>query len=48
MKLTNEEIIKQLNLPEDFIPCCAITLGKTNEEYNEKDIPERISRSYIK
>ena len=44
----DEEIIKQLNLPEGFIPCCAVTLGKTDEEYNEKDISERISKSYIK
>ena len=44
----NEEIIKHLNLPEGFIPCCAVTLGKTNEEYIKKDITERISKSYIK
>lgn len=44
----NEEIIKHLNLPEGFIPCCAVTLGKTNEEYIKKDITERISKNYIK
>ena len=44
----NEEIIKELNLPDGFIPCCAVILGKTTEEYNKKDIPERISKTYIK
>ena len=44
----NEEILKELNLPEGFIPCCGIILGKTNEEFTEKEIPNRISKTYIK
>ena len=44
----NEEILKELNLPEDFIPCCGVILGKTNETFDEKDIPNRIAKSFIK
>ena len=44
----NEEVIKLLKLPEGFIPCCAVILGKTNEEYVEKDITEKISKNFIK
>lgn len=44
----NPEIVGLLNLPEGFIPCCSVILGKTTEEYAEKEIPERISRNFIK
>ena len=36
----NEAILAKLNLPEDFIPCCAITLGKTDQVYTLREIPE--------
>ena len=44
----NEEILKELNLEEGFVPCCAICLGKTNEVYEEKEIPNRIAKTFIK
>ena len=44
----NEEIIKELNLPEGFVVCCGVILGKTDEVYEVKEIPNRISKSYIK
>ena len=44
----SEEILSQLNLPESFIPCCGIILGKTNEQYEEKEIPNRIAKQFIK
>ena len=43
----NEEILKELNLPDNFIPCCAVCLGKTSELYLDQDIPERYSKSFI-
>jgi nitroreductase len=46
--LNSEEILQELNLPEGFIPCCSVVLGKTNEVFEEREIPERISKSYIK
>ena len=42
------EFLKELNLPEDFIPCCGVILGKTNETFDEREIPDRIAKSYIK
>ena len=44
----NPEILKELNLPEGFIPCCGVILGKTNESFDEKEIPNRIAKSFIK
>lgn len=44
----NSEILKELNLPKDFVPCCAVALGKTNQIYAERQIPmDRISSNYI-
>ena len=43
----SEELLKELNLPEGYIPCCAVCLGKTNEKYEEKEIPNRISKNFI-
>lgn len=37
---TNPELVHELDLPEGFIPCCALALGKTNEKYVQRDIPE--------
>lgn len=49
MALFNEpDTMKKLHLPENFIPCCAITLGKTDYKYEIRDIPEdRISKNII-
>ena len=45
----NEELLKELNLPEGMTPCCAITLGYTDEKYELRDIPEnKISTSFLK
>lgn len=46
--LTNPELMQELSLPEGFIPCCAIGLGKTNYKYELRDIPtDRISKNTI-
>lgn len=42
------EILKELNLPAGFTPCCAVTLGKTDETYSPRQIPEdRIETNII-
>lgn len=44
----NAEILAKLNLPEDFIPCCAIALGKTDCTYALRDIPDnKIAKTII-
>lgn len=44
----NAELVKELNLPEGMVPCCAIALGKTNETYAVRQIPEnRIKTDYL-
>ena len=45
----NEELLKELNLPDGMIPCCAIILGHTDEKYTPRDIPEnKIKTDFIK
>lgn len=45
----NEELLKELNLPEGMVPCCAIVLGQTDEKYELRDIPEnKIKTDFIK
>lgn len=41
------EVMVKLNLPEGYIPCCAIGLGHTDEKYEERDITEKIKVSRI-
>ncbi|MBR5534429.1 MAG: nitroreductase family protein [Ruminiclostridium sp.] len=44
----SEAILAKLGLPEDFIPCCAITLGKTDVAYTLREIPDdKISSNTI-
>ncbi len=44
----NDELLKELNLPEGMIPCCAITLGHSDEKYELRDIPEnKIKTNFI-
>lgn len=44
----NAEILSKLSLTEDLIPCCAITLGKTDCTYEARDIPEnKIAKTII-
>ncbi|MCD7972867.1 MAG: nitroreductase family protein [Candidatus Azobacteroides sp.] len=46
---TNPDLVKQLNLPEGFSPCCGIILGVTTEPYTDREIPDnRIVTNYIK
>jgi len=33
-------LLAELNLPEGFAPCCAITLGKTAEVYEVRDVKD--------
>ena len=42
------ELIAELDLPEDFIPCCAVGIGKANEIYSIREIPHnRITKNVI-
>ena len=34
------DLLAELNLPEGFLPCCAIALGKTAETYVERDVQD--------
>lgn len=46
---SNAELMKELNLPEGMVPCCAIALGHTEETYQQREIPEnRIQTTYLK
>ena len=43
------DLVKELNLPEGFSPCCGMIVGKTTETYTAREIPEgRIATAYIK
>lgn len=45
----NAELKSELKVPEGMVPCCAIALGKTDEKYEIREIPEnRIKTEYIK
>lgn len=45
----NAELIKELNLPEGMVPCCAIALGHTDEKYEMREIPDnRIKTEYMR
>lgn len=45
----NKELLNELELPDGFVPCCAVALGKTDCEYELRDIPEdKISKNFIK
>lgn len=44
----NLELIKALNIPDGFIPAAGISLGISNEIYEDREIPEgRIAVNYI-
>ena len=41
-------LLAQLNLPEGFVPCCALAVGKTNETYAPREVNRsRIAVEYI-
>ena len=42
------ELLKELNLPEGYAPCCAVILGHTDETYDLREIPtDRIRTAYL-
>lgn len=42
------ETMRKLKLPEEFIPCCGIILGKMNDEYRIREISlDKISKNVI-
>lgn len=42
------ELLAELNLPENFMPCCAVALGETDEVYALRDAQEnRIKTAYL-
>lgn len=44
----NAGLVSKLGLPEGFTPVCAVALGKTNERYEQREIPaDRIAVNYI-
>lgn len=44
----NPELLAKLNIPEGFTPTCAVAIGKTDETYEPREIPEdRISINTI-
>ena len=45
---TTPELVKELNLPEGYVPCCAVILGRTDETYDLREIPmDRIRTVYL-
>lgn len=34
------ELLAELHLPEGFLPCCALTLGRTQEAYEERTVQD--------
>lgn len=45
---SSKELCDELDLPEGFSPCCALTLGKTDYGYPKREIPkDRIGCSII-
>ena len=41
------DLVKELNLPEGYKPCCSVILGKTNEVYQPREIPENRIKTLI-
>ena len=45
----SEELVKELQLPDGFVPSCALAVGQTEEEYTPRDIPkDRIKTTFLK
>lgn len=45
----NAELMKELNIPEGKVPCCAIALGRFDGEYELREVAEnRIVTNYVK
>ena len=44
----NQELVKELKLPEGYVPCCAVILGRTDETYELREVPmDRIKTDYL-
>lgn len=44
----NQELIKELEIPDGFMPSAAIAIGISDEKYTDREIEEgRISVNYI-
>lgn len=44
----NPDLTKKLGIPEGFTPSCAVAVGKTDDTYRQREIPEnRITINYI-
>lgn len=44
----NPDLVRKLGIPEGFTPACAVAVGKTEDTYTQREIPEnRISINYI-
>ncbi|WKY48172.1 nitroreductase family protein [Eubacteriaceae bacterium ES3] len=44
----NPDLLKKLELPEGFLPCCGVVLGETDENFKERTVPlNRIAVEYI-
>ena len=42
------DLLEKLHLPEGFAPCCAITLGRTKENYAPREVADsRIATSFM-
>lgn len=42
------ELVKELKLPEGYVPCCGVILGRTDEAYEPREIPmDRIRTDYL-
>ncbi len=43
------ELVSQLELPEGFVPCCGIVLGRSEEKYENREVPmDRIGINSVK
>ncbi len=48
VRLLSDELKAKLKLPEGFVPCCGIILGKTDEKYTKRNIPvDRVTKNFI-
>lgn len=45
--ISRSDLVKELGLPDGFTPCCGVVLGKTDEEYSVREIPDRIAVNVI-
>lgn len=44
----NSELISELNIPEGFKPSCAVAIGKFDDSYSKREIPNhRIEVNYV-